>query len=73
MVYFFCICRLNNYLIPLVLVLSPAIASTNIVKTNVSVNKSVNFMNKFEKTYKIKEYKSFKNEFNKKFKFISKK
>ena len=57
----------------LVLVLSPAIASTNIVKTNVSVNKSVNFMNKFEKTYKIKEYKSFKNEFNKKFKFISKK
>ena len=30
-------------------------------------------MNKFEKTYKIKEYKSFKGEFNKKFKFTNKK
>ena len=57
----------------LVLVLSPAIASTNLVKTNINVNKNVNFMNKFEKTYKIKEYKSFKDEFNKKFKFTNKK
>ncbi len=57
----------------LVLVLSPAIASTNFVKTNINVNKNVNFMNKFEKTYKIKEYKSFKDEFNKKFKFTNKK
>tara|TARA_R100000008_G_scaffold76859_1_gene56947 strand:- start:72 stop:242 length:171 start_codon:yes stop_codon:yes gene_type:complete len=56
-----------------VLVLSPAIASTNLVKTNINVNKNVDFMNKFEKTYKIKEYKSFKGEFNKKFKFTNKK
>ena len=56
-----------------VLVVGPALASTNFIKTGIDANKSANFINKFEKTYKIKEYKSFKNEFNKKFKFVDKK
>lgn len=55
------------------LVVGPALASTNFIKTGIDANKSANFINKFEKTYKIKEYKSFKNEFNKKFKFVDKK
>lgn len=48
------------------------IGSASLPKLDKKVNKNRNFLNKFEKTYKIKPYDDFKEDFFKKFEKVSK-
>ena len=57
----------------LVLVLSPALASTNFINYNLKDQKDIKFIDRFEETYEIKKYENFYEDFHKRFKFINKK